>query len=78
MDRRQNSRNKRQRSMASSFCLPPVGPVARRDGDGGHRAREIHAGSFPRTGAHPGSGPGSLSLENVLPHRADHSAAFAA
>src|SRR6266852_9377463 len=46
--RRQNRRNKRHRSTASSSCLLPVGPVARRDGGGGHRAREFHASSFSK------------------------------
>src|ERR1700704_652939 len=45
-DRRQNKRNARNRFTASSSCLPPVGPVARRDGGGGHRARELHASNF--------------------------------
>jgi hypothetical protein len=50
--RRQNnrnscrSRNKRHRVPASSSCLHPVGPVARRDGGGGDQARELHASNF--------------------------------
>jgi len=45
-DGRQNRHNKRDRFTASSSCLLPVGPVARRDGGGGHRARELHASNF--------------------------------
>ncbi len=43
--RRQNRRNEQHRP--SSSCLPPVGPAARRDGSGGHRARELHASNCP-------------------------------
>jgi hypothetical protein len=52
--RRQNRRNGRHRFTASSSCLPPVGPVARRDGGGGDRA--LHASNFSdavRAGAAP-------------------------
>ena len=44
---RQNRRNERHRS--SSSCLPPVGPAARRDGSGGHRARELRASNSRRS-----------------------------
>src|SRR3982074_1632993 len=44
--RRRNRRNKRHRFTASSSYLLPVGPVARRDGGGGDRARELHASNF--------------------------------
>src|SRR5882672_7595577 len=44
--RRRNRRNKRHRLTASSSCLLPVGGVARRDGGGGRRARELHASNF--------------------------------
>src|SRR6266700_1587435 len=44
--RRRNRRNKRYLVTASSSCLLPVGPVARRDGGGGDRARELHASNF--------------------------------
>jgi hypothetical protein len=56
--RRRNRRNKRHRFTASSSCLLPVGPVARRDGGGGDRARALHASNFAEIGGcrlrHPG------------------------
>ena len=45
---RQNRRNKCHRFTALSSCLPAVGPVARRDGGGGDRARELHASNFSK------------------------------
>src|ERR1700737_1446067 len=47
-DRRLNRRNERNRFTASSSCLPPVGPGARREGGGGRRARELHASNFSK------------------------------
>jgi aryl-alcohol dehydrogenase-like predicted oxidoreductase len=64
-DRRQNSRNERDRFTASSSCLPPVGPVARRDGGGGHRARELHATNFSDA-AQAGAAPTEVALGWLL------------